>query len=45
MAELKQSEIDNIDIIENLSKEIENYKQTLRRVEDRINKKDEEINH
>jgi hypothetical protein len=45
MAELKQSEIDNVDIIQNLSKELENAKNILKRNEDRLNSKDEEIMH
>lgn len=45
MAELKQSEIDNIEIIQNLSKELENSKNLLKRNEDRLNIKDEEIMH
>jgi hypothetical protein len=45
MAELKQSEIDNVDIIQNLSNELENAKNILKRNEDRLNSKDEEIMH
>lgn len=45
MAELKQSEMDNIDIIQNISNELEKQKNICVRLEDRLNKKDEEIMH